>query len=275
MYRFLAILGISLLLFSSCKKNSQNYGYVRFVFEHQWNDTLIQIDGKTEYVNAANNILTFENLEYFISDLTISGSSKFLFDVPNIRYITNDRAYSTMQMTHQVPVGSYSMVEFIFGLDSERNTSNQFTDSPQKDMFWPQELGGGYHFMKLDGKWKNFGDATNQPFGLHLGTFKKVWYDTTYIKDTLRQPLTDSIIQIRDTMYINTYTDMYYNSFPVKVWRSFDVAKDEVTEVKIIMDVKQWMEEPYIWDFKKMRSEIMSNENALDSLKKNGNSVFR
>ncbi len=107
MYRFFAILSLFLFLLTSCKKSSTNYGYVRFEFEHYWDDEPIKIDEITTYTNAAGNILTFSNLEYFISDLTVRGNSSMTFDNPQIRYITNDSAYSTMLLTHRIPTGSY------------------------------------------------------------------------------------------------------------------------------------------------------------------------
>lgn len=266
MYRFLALFSIFLFMLCSCKKSSQNYGYVRFVFEHQWNDSIVKIDGTTEYTNKAGNILTFENLEYFISDLSINGASMEVF-MPDAHYIRDDQGNSIKLMTHQVPTGNYQSIRFTFGLDQDKNRSNRFSESPKKDMFWPENMGGGYHFLKLDGKWKNPEDAANQGFGLHLGTLKKDFYDTIWTKSVVTQQ--DSIARI------DTIVRWFTNHFPVLIAKNFDVKTDEITTIKIIMDLKQWMETPYTWDFNTMGGAIMSNENALDSLKANGGNVFK
>ena len=267
MYRLFATLSFLVLLFTSCSRNSAVYGYVRIVFEHRWGDEPVEIDGITPYVNAAGNILTFDNLEYFISRLTISGSEPTVtLDNPIIRYVSDDTAYSTMLLTHQIPTGSYENIRFVFGLDHALNQSNLFSDAPQSNMFWPENMGGGYHFLKLDGKWKNSDEATDQGFGLHLGTLRRDEYDTirAFIDDV------DSIIRI------DVHTRLFPQYFPVTVLKSFEIRHQEITTVHVIVDLKQWMENPFTWDFNMMGGAIMSRERAMDSLRTNGQrNLFR
>jgi hypothetical protein len=216
------------------------------VFEHQWDGEPIKLDGSTPYHNPAGNILTFNNIEYFISDLSINGASSSIVTLgnPDIRYINNDSAYSTLHLTHQIPAGRYQGIRFIFGIDSTRNKSNLFPNSPEKNMFWPENMGGGYHYMKIDGKWKNQGESTDQPFGLHMGALKITNEDG------------------------NSRT--YHKFFPVWVARNIEIKQHEITNVKVVMNVKQWMDYPKVWDFNVMGGEIMSRERAMDSLRRNG-----
>ena len=261
MKKISTIFALSLLLLSSCNEDS-GYGYVRFVFQHNWDNDIIKIDGTTPYTNAAGNIVTFSNLEYIISHLGIYGNSFLTFDDPtNVRYISNDSLYSTMLLTHRIPSGPYQGIHFRFGLNHTDNVSNLFTNPPQKDMFWPENMGGGYHFLKIDGKWRNPGEPTDQGFGLHLGTLKKDCYDTIWNADTIFR--------------VDTIPETFSNYFPVLIPKSFRVEKNEITTVTIIMNVKQWMETPYRWDFNVMSAAIMSREHAMDSLVTNGQNVFR
>ncbi|MDR2907854.1 MAG: hypothetical protein LBU91_07705 [Bacteroidales bacterium] len=270
MYRLVAILCAGLLLFSSCVKAKQESGYVRFEFEYRWGDELIQFDETTTYTNAAGNELMLKDLQYFISYLTIHGQAgSQVFNNPNIRYMSTDSAHSVMLMTHEVPAGSYHSVSFTFGLNAQDNRSNQFPNPPENMMTWPEPLGGGYHFLMLNGKWKNPGEPTDQGFGLHLGTLKRDTYDTTWTTGTISQQ-NDSIVKI------DTITNVYDNSFDVSpIPKQFIVKSNEITTVRIIMDVKQWMGSRNKLDFNIIGGAIMENEEAMRQLAENGKYVFK
>jgi len=276
MYRFLAFFSISLVLFVSCRDNNSKYGYVRIQFEHHWGDSLIKIDNTTEYINAAGNVLTFHNLEYLISDLIISGASLVRIEQPlPVHYINDDTTNSIMLLTYQIPTGTYNNIRFTFGLSPEKNKSNLYPNLPPK-MAWPGGpvstdgvSGGGYHYMMIDGRWKDPTD-TRIGFGLHLGALEQITkIDTSYGFSQITQKV-DSITRI------DTTTNKFHIQFPVSVTRSFTVEHHKITTVEpIIMDVKLWMEGRYTWDFNVMGGSIMSRRFAMDSLSRNGWNVFR
>ena len=261
----LIVLGGVLLLFGSCcKRSKQDFGHIRIVFEHQWGDTTLLTDEATEYVNAAGNIVTFSDLEYFISNLTIKGSSVVstfenpeLHRRPNIHYIRIPGSRSSVTRTtilHQIPLGSFNEIRFTFGIDSTQNKTyfghTHAPISPYREMFWPSNLGGGYHHMKLDGRWRHPEDETTRMFALHLGILRRT-------SQTAGE-------------------EVFLNYFPVVISRDFHINRNDTTTVTIIMDVKQWLEPPYyVWDFSVMSSGIMQREHAMDSLAKNGRTVFR
>ena len=260
-HRNLVVFGVLLLLLGACcKKPELPYGHVRFVFEHRWDEAVLCTDETTQYINAAGNVVTFSNLEYFISNLTITGNKQVAFcnpDIhgsPNIHYISNTTAHSTITSPHRIPAGEYNHIKFIFGIDSAQNKTNfghsHAPISPYREMFWPQNLGGGYHHMKLDGKWRHPGQETDRPFALHLGILRRT-------SQTAGE-------------------EVFLNYFPVVIPREFQIKRNDTTTVTIIMDVKQWLEPPYyVWDFSVMSSGIMQREHAMDSLAKNGRNVFR
>jgi len=233
---------------------------VRLVFEHHWNGEPIKFDGTTQYINAAGNVLTFSNLEYLISDLVIAGVN---VEHPPVHYINNDKANSLIFQTYQIPTGSYNSIHFTFGLDAAKNKSNLFPNLPPQ-MAWPRPLGGGYHYMMIDGNWRDSPDQIRETgsFGLHLGALEHREFDTIR--------LGGEIIGI-DTI---TYNFHYY--FPVLILRNFTVKQNEIVTVEpIIMNVERWMDAPLIWDFNMMGGSIMSRPFAMDSLARNGQFVFR
>ena len=67
-----------------------------------------------------------------------------------------------------IPVGSYSGISFTFGIGEDKNHTLMYVNPPESLMFWPEFLGGGYHYMKLNGKWLDSNQQVS-PFNFHLG----------------------------------------------------------------------------------------------------------
>ena len=245
MYRFFAISGIFLFVFASCKDNRTEYGFVRLKFQHQWNGEPIRIDDQTEYTNRAGNILRFTKLQYIISDLMILGAGNVKVERPEVHIIDRD---TTVLILYQIPVGTYNSIGFTFGLDERKNITGLFPNLGPP-MSWPDGMGGGYHHLMLDGHWACDIIATSGSFRLHLGSLERI-----VDHDTIR---------------------FHNNHFLVMLPRNFEVRANEITTIEpIIMDVEQWMESPLVWDMSVMNPTgntcTMSRENALDSLRING-----
>ncbi|MCL2413529.1 MAG: hypothetical protein FWC98_05275 [Bacteroidales bacterium] len=265
MYRFFATFSIFLLLFVSCRREKQEYGFVRLVFQHQWDGQPMRIDDGTPYVNAAENIVTWDRLWYIISDLTIgTGNSAIRVGRPEVHFIDRD---TTILLTYQFPVGLYRDISFIFGLDEQQNQTGRFPEIA--NMFWPEHMGGGYHYMMLDGWWTS--SEGPRPANLHLGALEEiVGIDTLWNYNDEGER--DGISQIMTTFA------KYHNFLRVTIPRSFTVEANAITTIApIIMDVEQWMKNPNLWNFNVMGYGcIMRRRHAMDSLAENGaNGIFR
>jgi hypothetical protein len=119
-------------------------------------------------------------------------------------------------------------------------------------MFWPENLGGGYHYMKLNGKWLEPGQTSvTTPFNCHLG-IGQIYYSYP-----------DSII------------GFVHNDFRVSLPGSaFIMNEDQQKVLSLTMNVEEWFRDPYIYDFNYWGGSIMQNQEAMDQLKKNGYNVF-
>jgi len=240
------------------------------VFQHQWDGEPFRTDLATSYTNAAGNTFTWQNLHYIISDLTITGNDEVIrVEHPQVHFIDRD---TTILLIYQIPVGEYNNISFIFGLDERRNQTGLFPEI--SDMFWPEHMGGGYHYMMLDGWWTS--PQGPRPANLHLGALEELSHvvnDTTWgILDTVTQMR--PIVQIR----IDSTFTKYHNFLRVSLSRNITVEANTITTVApIIMDVEQWMESPLAWDFNVMGYGcIMRRRHAMDSLAINGAAgVFR
>ena len=65
--------------------------------------------------------------------------------------------------------GSYTL-QFRFGLDATTNVTNSFVnESFHTTMTWPEMMGGGYHYMKLEGSYTNDSTFYNTHTGPTMG----------------------------------------------------------------------------------------------------------
>ncbi len=169
----------------------------------------------------------------------------------DIHYIDTDinqtKIYS---LKDEIAPGNYSKIVFTFGINKQKNQSLMFVNPPESLMFWPELLGGGYHYMKLNGKWL---DTLSQvsPFNFHLG-IGQIYYS-----------FPDSI-----TEYID-------NSFLVELPNSsFEIKAGETTDLTIAMNIENWFNNPNNYNHDDWGGDIMQKQDAMKQACENGWNVF-
>jgi hypothetical protein len=121
-------------------------------------------------------------------------------------------------------------------------------------MFWPEVLGGGYHYMKMNLKWKAPGISEQTPFMFHLGIGQM------YAGNTIDP---DSIIG-----FIQNY-------FTVSLPFTCQVRSDTPNPVcTIIMNIEKWFDGQYAFDFDDYPKGIMQNQDGMFKGCKNGRNAF-
>lgn len=213
-------------------------------------DGLPLVTDSMMYTNAAGNPYQVTNVQYFVSDVILhksDGTSK-LITSKSIYYIDSDISSTlTWSMSDEIPVGSYTSVSFTFGIDSEKNISNIFVNPPENAMFWPEPLGGGYHMMKLNGKYKDTSNIVRN-FNTHLGIGR--------------------VISGSDTTFVQNY---FGASLPSS---SFTMIKDATKEIQIVMNIDSWYKTPNVYDHNTYGQDIMQNQTAMGKIVQNGFDVF-
>lgn len=234
------------------------FGKLCIIFHHYWSDEPIQYD-TLKYVNAAGNLLMINELQYFISDVTLHSQfgSRMIKDWTDIYYVDKDIPSTlTWQVYDKIPVGIYNTLSFIFGIPGHKNKPGMFSNPPERDMFWPYILGGdsgGYHYMKMNGKYLNQQGLT-MPFDFHLGVGQ------IYASNVID---VDSIIG-----YVQNYFPVQFSDV------SIPIEEGKVTVIELIFDVKEWFESPYVFDFNVYGSYIMQNQQAMWIACQNGKNAF-
>ncbi len=256
-----ALFLLSAATLSSCKKDKDPVqvnpsGTVVFSVDHRVDGLPLQ-QNELIYTNAAGNVYLVSDLKYFISDITLyknDGSRVILDELKDIYYI--DEALSatkTILFPDKIPAGTYDSINFIFGIPEAENKSHRFVNPPEALMSWPEVLGGGYHYMMMNGKWKDPALAL-VPFNFHLGIgqlYKGGGYNV------------DSIYA-----FVQNY---FLVSLPGS---TFTLADKEKVTFSLTMNIEKWFENPYIYDHNFWGGAIMQKQPALQMARENGWDVF-
>jgi len=249
-----------LIAIGSCKKDepieTNKFGKISFQFAHHVNGLALVTDTSI-YINAAGNEYLVNEVQYFISDVMLhnsDGSDVLINQDVGIHYIDTDIPSTfAWSIPADIPVGNYSSVSFTFGINEAKNQSNMFPNPPERDMFWPEFLGGGYHYMKMNGKWLDTNSMIT-PFNFHLGIGQ---------------------IYAHDVINVDSITGFVQNYFTVTVPNSsFAISENQTTSMELIMNIDSWFDTPHVWDFNYWGGSIMQNQEAMQTAKENGADVF-
>lgn len=197
------------------------------------------------YVNEAGNEFMITEIQWFLSQIELQDEQGAWIPLePMIFYIdTNIPESQTLNIT-SIPIAKYKTLRFVFGLDEEDNQTGLFSDPPEANMFWPEPLGGGYHYMKLNGKYLDENEQL-APLNIHLG-----------------------IGQNED------HTEFYQNYFSVALPIDLTISETTENQLDLTMIVDNWFRNPNLYDFNEFGSAIMQNQDAQQALKENGTDVF-
>lgn len=226
-------------LMSSCDKQEaekeEPTGTVSIAFSHfAGADSLIM--DEVYYTNAAGNQYRVSFLKYFVSGLTLynKGSKLWQTKAPPISINAKYKEYQNADF-EQVPIGSYDSLSIAFGIVPAYNYHGSFEMSYNDyNMYWPTNLGGGYHFMKFEGHWRDGND--HGMFAFHIGANENL---------------------------ITLGFDL-----PVKV------NDATPTHIIMTMNTNEWFENPYLYDLTQEDGYTMGNQGQMHNLVLNGQHAF-
>jgi cytochrome c peroxidase len=194
---------------------------------------------ETPYRNAAGNAYGVMRLQYFVSDLTLRRADGTTVRVDETHYVdVAEPSTLRYRLAQPVPVGQYVALDLVVGIPKERNVSGAFSSPPESLMEWPDQMGGGYHYMKLEGRFVDR-DGQLASFKLHTGMLMG--------------------------------TD---HSVPITLdGHTLGVGNDAL-EIEIVMDVAEWLQSPDVYDLNAYQPGMMGNAAAQDMAQRNGRDAF-
>ncbi|MCK9451642.1 MAG: hypothetical protein M0Q90_08125 [Bacteroidales bacterium] len=274
---------LSMLVIPGCKKTEEAtaFGDFSLKVKHEVEGEALKTDALI-YTNAAGNRYMVTEIQWFISDIQLIKEDGEALGITqnvdeNIFYIDTDiEETHTINSSYPIPSGNYSGIHFTFGLDKEANKSHRFVNPPESFMFWPEYLGGGYHYMKLNGKWINETGAI-EPFNFHLGIGQeydeggKSGYDLFEFGDRGHYQHCDGYMPPQK---LNSVTAFIHNNFSLKLPLNFTIKTGEPVEIDLIMNIEKWFYGYKVYDHDVWGGAIMQQQEAMDIACRNGVEAF-
>lgn len=190
---FIAFVAIAALSLTGCRKegctdeNASNFNpdakkddgsclyegsTVALKFDHRWGNTFGPFSMNEDLTHpGTQNHINFTTLNYYISNVKLKNADG--------TWWTENESYHLVKVTENtvpqivlegVPLGKYTEISYMIGVDSTRNVSGAQTGalSPSHGMFWSWTT--GYIFIKAEG---HSNDAPMDFFTYHIGGFSK------------------------------------------------------------------------------------------------------
>lgn len=233
----------SSLLFSCKKDNTEPIddstpttveSYLRF--KHKVDNQAIEYD-TVKYVNDFGNNFSIETIRYFISNIAFVKSNDDIVDITDVIYVDpRNEGYDQKKFKKAIPNGQYTAIQFTFGLDAIMNQTGMFNNFPEAAMEWPVMMGGGYHYMKLEGRYQD--QASYNHFNFHTG------------------PL-----------------DNNENYFQVELPMTLNVSNGAF-DVTLSMEIQNWFKNPNSFDLSTISQGMMGDQTKQELVKNNGIDIF-
>lgn len=171
--RYTCLLLIVPHLFWSCKKDmalmdQETYSTSKYT-------VLLKCDNQSVFFDSINNTnlsgnkYSIHNVNFYISNIKLMHEDGSVFSSKETFYIDPLLISKNSFYLDSIPAGNYTEITFLLGLDPMKNIDfGLATTLDNLNMAWPTAMGGGYHFLKMEG---HYLDTMNQNKGyaIHLG----------------------------------------------------------------------------------------------------------
>lgn len=217
-----------------------------FNFNHNWDHTEVTNNNFNliQYSNSNGEELSIKKLRYLISKITFTSDSgeKIVLDGYHLVDLTNAKNLSFVSST-KIPVGTYPKVSFTFGFNNEDNYNHNYPDLNATSWNVPEMLGGGYHFMQLEGSF-----------------ISNTTVETGFAYHSIRAIDNSSSIPV----FENTFFEVDLGSAIITNDTLFNIN----------MNIAEWFKNPNKWNLNTQHSMLMSNFEAQIMMYENGQNVF-
>lgn len=172
---YLVFFIIAFVLFSGCKKDEKDSNVTPTPVYPALNiKILFEIDGEQllfdsiKYTNAASYLYSVNSMVFYLSRISLIKPDSQVVSVKDWLYVDALDPQTYELTISSVPEGNYIGMTFNIGLDSVQNVTGGLPATIENlAMEWPVPMGGGYHFLKLEGY---FADSGSTPgYAVHLG----------------------------------------------------------------------------------------------------------
>jgi len=252
MFKKSLFLLLFIIPFMACDKNDDNQVQqntpVSINFLHSFNENALDFSNfnTIQYTNGFGTSLSITRLRYLISQVTFTNQEGIKTIVKDYQLIDLSQDNSLAINDILLPPGAYNL-KMRFGFTEATNTSSIYPDLNAASWNVPDMLGGGYHYMQLEGRFLDPGDTPDEPFLYAYHTISAVQNPGP---ENTRE---DTSIEI-DLGEINVVQG--------------------ATQINVNMHIDQWFENPNLWNLSELSGMLMGNYTAQKMMQENGQNVF-
>lgn len=167
--------------FTAVAAQSQQTQKLSIRFENRFGSELL-IPEQSYLLN--NDTLTINRFKYYVSHFMLMDKNGKKTVLPVNYYLIDAADEKSATISFNVPIGDYSSLHFLLGVDSVRNVSGVQTGAldPLQGMFWTWN--SGYIMAKLEGTASSSLIAGKQ-FTYHIGGFRTMHNTSRHISLSL------------------------------------------------------------------------------------------
>jgi len=157
-----ALLAMALIIAAGCDDENTSPtaqpGTVTLELAHTVDGVALALDA-IQYTNAVGQRYSVETLKYYLSHIMLR-SATTAHQLADLHYV-DVRVPATLSMTvTDVPADTYTSLSLVYGLNEGDNMTDALPPTQENiNMAWPEPMGGGYHYMKLEGQFEALPDT--------------------------------------------------------------------------------------------------------------------
>ena len=239
------LLAITLASCSSDNETETKNVNITLKFTHNWDGVPVTSSDFNNFKFTTENgeSVSIEKLRYLVSSITFANNSISQVS-SNAYFLVDVKEENTTLEFKNYPLLRVNSLFFVFGFRDNDNIDGVYQDLNSANFNVPGMLGGGYHYMQFDGKYKDTNNA-DANFNYHA------------IRAVDRTDPNNLVFQ--DT------------SFEVDLG-NIEITNNATIEIK--MNIAEWFRNPNTWDLNQLNTVLMPNFEAQKLMSENGKSVF-
>ncbi len=234
--------------------SGKNFHQINISFRPQYNGDIIAMND-LRFTNAAGNEHSISRLRFAISRLSLERANYGEYTDNGFHLVwiepDADRPFPNNEslrytLPNNLKETTLYDLSFNFGFQEDDNVVGRFPGLSAIDWDWPQRLGGGYHYLQMDGKYKTDNDSL-KPYDLYMGKAR----DTTGA----------------NTRYENNHFRVNFDLDSVKLNRDINI--------EVIVNLEQLFKEPDTLDLDQLPKKMRGHFPTQEKLEANGrNGLF-
>ncbi len=210
-------------------------GNINLTINHKVDGQLLFFD-TLKYTNLANNNFSITRVNYYLSNIKLSTNGVVKYTSNQIVYI-DARQQPISILLNNVPLGNYQSISFNIGIDAANNQHGMIPNTDENiGMIWPEVMGGGYHFLKLEGQFLTPSND-RKGYAVHTGL--------------------NACLINHNPITINT-----------------TITENQTSTIGITMNINEWYKNPYTYNLFTDGNYTMGDTTTMMQITNNGKDVF-